>query len=75
MPVEQVRVTIIQAQQLAGLDIDPVIRVDIGTESRYTGISKSTNCPYYNEYIVFNFNEPAAIFLDKIVTISVNITP
>jgi len=67
----QVRVTIIQAQQLAGLDIDPVIRVDIGPESRYTSISKSTNCPYYNEYIVFDFHEPAAMILDKMITISV----
>ena len=68
----QVRVTIIQAQQLAGLDIDPVIRVDIGPESRYTSISKSTNCPYYNEFYVFDFHEPTAMILDKIITISVN---
>ena len=63
--------TIIQAQQLAGLDIDPVIRVDIGPESRYTSISKSTNCPYYNEYFVFDYHEPAAMVLDKMITISV----
>jgi len=66
-----VRVTIIQAQQLAGLDIDPVIRVDVGPESRYTSISKSTNCPYYNEYIVFDFREPPAMIFDKMITISV----
>ena len=63
--------TIIQAQQLAGLDIDPVIRVDVGPDSRYTSISKSTNCPYYNEYFVFAFHEPAAMILDKMITISV----
>jgi len=66
-----VRVTIIQAQQLAGLDIDPVIRIDIGPEARYTSISKSTNCPYYNEYFVFDYHEPAAMILDKMITISV----
>ena len=70
----QVRVTIIQAQQLAGLDIDPVIRVDIGPESRYTSISKSTNCPYYNEFFVFDYREPTAMILDKMITISVSIT-
>ena len=70
----QVRVTIIQAQQLAGLDIDPVIRVDVGPESRYTNISKSTNCPYYNEFYVFDFHEPTAMILDKMITISVTTT-
>ena len=70
----QVRVTIIQAQQLAGLDIDPVVRVDVGPESRYTNISKSTNCPYYNEYFVFDFHEPAAMILDKMITISVSVS-
>jgi len=70
--VVQVRVTIIQAQQLAGLDIDPVVRVDVGPDSRYTSISKSTNCPYYNEFYVFDFHEPTAIILDKMLTISVS---
>jgi len=66
-------VTIIQAQQLAGLDIDPVVRVEVGPESRYTSISKSTNCPYYNEYFVFDYHEPAAMILDKMITISVSL--
>jgi hypothetical protein len=57
---------------LAGLDVDPVIRVDVGDQMKYTAIKKSTNSPYYNEYMVFDFNETPAIFFDKMVTIAVS---
>jgi hypothetical protein len=68
----EVRVTIIKAEQLAGLDIDPVIRVDVGEFNRYTSISQSTNCPYFNDYMVFDFRATPAIIFDKIITISVS---
>lgn len=35
--------------QLAGLDIDPVIRLEVGQEKKYTTIKQSTNNPFYNE--------------------------
>jgi hypothetical protein len=69
----QVRVTIIEAKQLAGLDIDPVIKVDVGDQSRYTSIRKSNNSPYFNEYLVFDFRETAAMIFDKMITIAVSI--
>jgi len=68
----QVRITIIKGEALAGLDVDPVIRVDVGDQMRYTAIKQSTNAPYYNEYMVFDFNETPAAFFDKIITIAVS---
>lgn len=45
----QVCVTIIEARQLAGLNMDPVVCVQIGDVRKYTSVKESTNCPYYNE--------------------------
>ena len=45
----QVTVTIHEARQLTGLDIDPVICVEVGDKKKYTSEKKSTNCPFYNE--------------------------
>ena len=41
--------TIIEARQLAGLNMDPVVCVQVGDQKKYTGVKESTNCPYYNE--------------------------
>ncbi len=45
----QINITIHEGQQLAGLNIDPVVKVQIGEEVKYTSIKQSTNCPYFNE--------------------------
>ena len=45
----QVCITIIEARQLAGLNMDPVVCVQIGEARKYTSVKESTNCPYYNE--------------------------
>lgn len=45
----QVCVTIIEARQLAGLNMDPVVCVQVGEVKKYTSVKESTNCPYYNE--------------------------
>lgn len=50
----QVCVTVIEARQLAGLNMDPVVCVQIGDIRKYTSVKESTNCPYYNEVIVKN---------------------
>jgi hypothetical protein len=42
-------VTIIEARQLAGLNMDPVVCVQVGDQKKYTSVKESTNCPYYNE--------------------------
>ncbi len=45
----QVAVTIVEGQQLAGLNVDPVVRIEVGEDGKYTTIKQSTNCPYFNE--------------------------
>ncbi|XP_076834724.1 otoferlin b isoform X1 [Brachyhypopomus gauderio] len=67
----QVSVTVIEARQLAGCNIDPVVCVEIGDEKKYTSMKESTNCPYYNEYFVFEFSLPLDVMFDKILKLSV----
>ncbi|XP_064096144.1 otoferlin-like isoform X4 [Macrobrachium nipponense] len=67
----QVCITIIEARQLAGLNMDPVVCVQIGDQRKYTSVKESTNCPYYNEYFVFDFHMAPAMLFDKIITLTV----
>ncbi|XP_022168096.1 otoferlin-like isoform X2 [Myzus persicae] len=67
----QVCVTVIEARQLAGLNMDPVVCVQVGEVKKYTSVKESTNCPYYNEYFVFDFHMPTVMLFDKIITLSV----
>ncbi|XP_050710389.1 otoferlin-like isoform X3 [Eriocheir sinensis] len=67
----QVCLTIIEARQLAGLNMDPVVCVQIGDQRKYTSVKESTNCPYYNEYFVFDFHMAPAMLFDKIITLTV----
>ncbi|XP_048372576.1 otoferlin isoform X2 [Sphaerodactylus townsendi] len=67
----QVSVTIIEARQLVGLNMDPVVCVEVGEEKKYTSMKESTNCPYYNEYFVFDFHVPPDVMFDKILKLSV----
>uniref|UniRef100_A0A9J7YHL1 Otoferlin b n=1 Tax=Cyprinus carpio carpio TaxID=630221 RepID=A0A9J7YHL1_CYPCA len=53
LPTFQVSVTVIEARQLVGLNMDPVVCVEIGDEKKYTSMKESTNCPYYNEVCSF----------------------
>lgn len=41
--------TVIEARQLVGLNMDPMVCVEIGEDKKYTSMKESTNCPYYNE--------------------------
>lgn len=45
----KVCITVIEARQLAGLNMDPVVCVQVGDQKKYTSVKESTNCPYYNE--------------------------
>ncbi|XP_060549087.1 otoferlin isoform X2 [Pantherophis guttatus] len=67
----QVNITVIEARQLVGLNMDPVVCVEVGDEKKYTSMKESTNCPYYNEYFVFDFHIPPDVMFDKIVKLSV----
>ncbi|XP_071807797.1 otoferlin-like isoform X5 [Asterias amurensis] len=66
----QVSVTIHEARQLAGLDIDPVICIEVGDKKKFTSVKQSTNCPFYNELFVFDFHDPRQMVFDKIIKIS-----
>uniref|UniRef100_A0AAY4BDG2 Otoferlin n=1 Tax=Denticeps clupeoides TaxID=299321 RepID=A0AAY4BDG2_9TELE len=66
-----ISVNVIEARQLVGLNMDPVVCVEIGDEKKYTSMKESTNCPYYNEYFVFDFHVPPDVMFDKILKISV----
>lgn len=48
----QVSITVIEARQLVGLNMDPVVCVEVGDDKKYTSMKESTNCPYYNEVSV-----------------------
>lgn len=52
----QVCVTIIEARQLPGLNMDPVVCIQIGDQKKYTSVKESTNCPYFNE-VCYNYNK------------------
>ncbi|KAK3919848.1 Otoferlin, partial [Frankliniella fusca] len=67
----QVCLTVIEARQLAGLNMDPVVCIQVGDQRKYTSVKESTNCPYYNEYFVFDFHMPPIMLFDKIITLSV----
>uniref|UniRef100_A0A8C4LYA0 Otoferlin n=1 Tax=Equus asinus asinus TaxID=83772 RepID=A0A8C4LYA0_EQUAS len=47
-----VSITVIEARQLVGLNMDPVVCVEVGDDKKYTSMKESTNCPYYNEVSV-----------------------
>ncbi|XP_053394706.1 otoferlin-like isoform X2 [Mercenaria mercenaria] len=68
----QVCITVIEARQLAGLNMDPVVCVQVGDQKKYTSVKESTNCPYYNEYFVFDFHMAPAMLFDKIITLTVS---
>ncbi|XP_038583171.1 otoferlin isoform X3 [Micropterus salmoides] len=71
-PVDyQISITVVEARQLIGLNMDPVVCVEIGDEKKYTSMKESTNCPYYNEYFVFDFHVPPDVMFDKIIKLSV----
>uniref|UniRef100_A0A668VE96 Otoferlin n=1 Tax=Oreochromis aureus TaxID=47969 RepID=A0A668VE96_OREAU len=71
-PVDyQARKSLIEARQLVGLNMDPMVCVEIGEDKKYTSMKESTNCPYYNEYFVFDFHVPPDVMFDKILKVSV----
>ncbi|KAK3542372.1 hypothetical protein QTP86_025854 [Hemibagrus guttatus] len=71
-PVDyQISVMVIEARQLMGLNMDPLVCVEIGEEKKYTSMKESTNCPYYSEYFVFDFHLPPDVMFDKILKLSV----
>uniref|UniRef100_A0A663N7Q7 Fer-1 like family member 6 n=1 Tax=Athene cunicularia TaxID=194338 RepID=A0A663N7Q7_ATHCN len=67
----QIAITIIEARQLVGENIDPVVTIEIGDEKKQTTVKEGTNAPFYNEYFLFDFIGPQVFLFDKIINISV----
>ncbi|NXE63728.1 FR1L4 protein, partial [Calcarius ornatus] len=67
----QVGINVIEAQKLVGVNINPFVVVKVGEEKRHTVTQKSTNCPFYNEYFLFDFYEPRDVLLHRLIEISV----
>ncbi|KFP41375.1 Fer-1-like 4, partial [Chlamydotis macqueenii] len=67
----QVGINIIEAQKLVGVNINPFVVVKVGEEKRHTATQKSTNCPFYNEYFLFEFHEPKDTLFHRLIEISV----
>ncbi|NXW74738.1 FR1L4 protein, partial [Hirundo rustica] len=67
----QVGINVIEAQKLVGVNINPFVVVKVGEEKRHTVTQKSTNCPFYNEYFLFDFHEPRDILFHRLIEISV----
>uniref|UniRef100_A0A8C0AN34 C2 domain-containing protein n=1 Tax=Buteo japonicus TaxID=224669 RepID=A0A8C0AN34_9AVES len=67
----KVGINIIEAQKLVGVNINPFVVVKVGDEKRHTATQKSTNCPFYNEYFLFEFHEPRDVLFHRLIEISV----
>ncbi|NXP41106.1 FR1L4 protein, partial [Leiothrix lutea] len=67
----QIGINVIEAQKLVGVNINPFVVVKVGEEKRHTVTQKSTNCPFYNEYFLFDFYEPRDILFHRLIEISV----
>ncbi|NXM11884.1 FR1L4 protein, partial [Ploceus nigricollis] len=67
----QVGINVIEAQKLVGVNINPFVVVKVGEKKRHTATQKSTNCPFYNEYFLFDFYEPRDILFHRLIEISV----
>ncbi|KAJ9592735.1 hypothetical protein L9F63_015615, partial [Diploptera punctata] len=67
----QVCVTVLEARHLAWPTMNPMVCIEIDKQTKYTATKESTDCPFYNEYFVFDFYLPFSLFLEKSITLSV----
>ncbi|PAA94201.1 hypothetical protein BOX15_Mlig001532g2 [Macrostomum lignano] len=65
----QLSVTIIEAKQLSGANINPCIEVRVGDRVKRTEIQMSTNSPYYNQYFPFEFHMSKSELFDQVIHI------
>ncbi|XP_048205354.1 fer-1-like protein 4 [Perognathus longimembris pacificus] len=66
----QVGVTVLEAQKLVGVNINPYVAVRIGEQRRVTATQRGTNCPFYNEYFLFEFHETKLHLQDLLLEIT-----
>ncbi|EPY78283.1 otoferlin-like protein [Camelus ferus] len=66
----QVRVTVLEAQKLVGVNINPYVAVCVGEQCRMTATQRGTNCPFFNEYFLFEFHETRLHLQDLLLEIT-----
>uniref|UniRef100_G3U6J9 C2 domain-containing protein n=1 Tax=Loxodonta africana TaxID=9785 RepID=G3U6J9_LOXAF len=66
----QVGVTVLEAQKLVGVNINPYVAVRVGEQRRVTATQRGTNCPFYNEYFLFEFHETRVRLQDLVLEIT-----
>ncbi|XP_040849283.1 fer-1-like protein 5 [Ochotona curzoniae] len=66
----QVRVKVYEARQLMGNNINPVVKVIIGSQQHNTRIKMGNN-PFFNEIFFQNFYEVPSKFFDEMISIQV----
>lgn len=62
--VFQITVTITEARQLVGENIDPVVTIEIGDEKKQSTVKEGTNSPFYNEVSHRASSGPRHLFAD-----------
>ena len=67
----QVRVHVIEGRKLVGGNIKPVVKVICGKDVEETSVQKSTNQPFWDEMVYFNFKVLPKEMLEKVVDIKV----
>ncbi|CAB4005702.1 otoferlin-like isoform X4 [Paramuricea clavata] len=67
----QVQVRVLECRQLAGTQLDPVCTVTVGNQKKHTPVKEQTNCPYWDEFFVFDFKMPSSVLFDKIINLQV----
>ncbi|XP_067888777.1 fer-1-like protein 6 [Heterodontus francisci] len=67
----QIAITITEARQLAGENINPMVVIEVGDEKKQTTVKEATNSPLYNEYFMFDYIGPTEILFDRIIKLSV----
>uniref|UniRef100_A0A2K6C476 C2 domain-containing protein n=1 Tax=Macaca nemestrina TaxID=9545 RepID=A0A2K6C476_MACNE len=68
----QVGVTVLEAQKLVGVNINPYVAVQVGGQRRVTATQRGTNCPFYNEYFLFEFHDTRLRLQDLLLEITVS---
>uniref|UniRef100_A0AAY5KAT0 C2 domain-containing protein n=1 Tax=Esox lucius TaxID=8010 RepID=A0AAY5KAT0_ESOLU len=67
----QIAVSITEARQLVGENIDPSVVIEMGDEKKQTTVKEGTNAPFFNEYFVFDYYGHQQTFFDKVIKLSV----
>ncbi|XP_047127073.1 otoferlin isoform X2 [Hydra vulgaris] len=66
-----VQLRIIQAKDLAGVSLDPVVMITCGLQKKQTSIKKQTNNPDWDELFVFDFKCSDQEIFDSILLLEV----